>query len=118
MKKLLVVLAFCLSGTGVGFAQSAPTVVKNLGTDDDANVANQAAISCNLYRGAAVIANTPVVKKTAPASVACKFTAITLSPSESYTATYVGALFESDPSGPFATGTKPGAPASAVHIVP
>lgn len=116
IRKALLALALCASFTV--HAQAALTVVRNLGTDDDTLVGNQSAITCNLYRGTALVVNTPVVKKVAPASVACKFTAITLQPGESYTATYVGAMFESDPSGPFVTGTKPGAPGSAVHVVP
>lgn len=115
MKKYLlsILLTASLIGTGVGFAQSAS---RNLGTDPDATAANQIAASCNLYRNAALVTNTPVV--TATGTVACRFPGIVLSANESYTASYVSAIgLEGPVSSPFATGGVPGKP-GVVKIVP
>lgn len=119
MKKILVLMIIELAMWGMpAFAQSA-SVVKNLGTDADVAAANQSSATCNLYRGAVLVTNQSVVRVTSPASVACKFVGVTLSPSETYTAAYVSALgFEGPKSDPFLTDSVPGKPGTALHPVP
>ena len=114
MKKILALL-LCLA-SAFAYAQAVPTATRNLGTDPVATSTLAGVVSCNLYRGTTLVVNAPL--KATGANSQCYFTAVVLSQTEAYTATYQGALFESDPSGPFATGTKPTAPGSAVHIVP
>lgn len=98
MKYVLLIVALLFSS----LAQSALT--RNMATDP---VSGVTAESCNLYRGSAVVVNTPVIVTVA--GVACSFPSIPLQPSESYTATYVNAVgFEGAASLPFATGTAPG----------
>lgn len=117
MKKYLVGLALALFS--VSAQTQAVSVVKNLGTDPDVTAGNQATATCNLYRGAVLITSAPVVRVATPASVACKFVGVTLSPSETYTASYVSALgFEGPKSDPFLTDTVPGKPGTALHPVP
>lgn len=89
-----------------GSVQAALT--RPMGTDPTA-VSVPAEVSCNLYRGAALVVNTPVVATAG--KVQCLFPSVTLNPGESYTATYVNATgFEGAASLPFATGSAPGRP--------
>lgn len=90
-------------------------LTRNMGTDPTPVSATPEA-SCNLYRGAAVVTNTPVVAGVG--TVACSFPSVSLNVGESYTATYVNAIgFEGAASVPFATGSAPGKP-NIVKIVP
>lgn len=117
MKKYLVGIALAMFS--VAAQTQAVSVVKNLGTDADVVATNQSSATCNLYRGAVLVTSQPVVRVTSPASVACKFVGVTLSPSETYTASYVSALgFEGPKSDPFLTDTVPGKPGTALHPVP
>lgn len=110
MKKLLIALLLVASP-----AFAAIGLVKNLGTDPTP-AQTPAIVSCNLYRGAALVVNLPVI--VSAAGDACRFPAVPILPSETYTASYVNATgFESASGGPFATGSAPGAP-SGIKIVP
>lgn len=83
-------------------------LTRNMGTDPTP-VSATPEVSCNLYRGTALVVNTPVVAATG--TVACSFPNVSLNLNEAYTATYVNSTgFEGPASLPFATGSAPGKP--------
>lgn len=108
--KYLVLAAVLLLSSSV-FAQAAPCVTKNLGTDAYATTVTQP-VSCTLYLSGVKVVNT------APVARAAFFPNISVCSGQSYTATCTDAIgFESAQSVPFVLPVAIGAP-TGLRVVP